>query len=223
VVLLCFLLAACQTETIEVTRIKILERRVIERVPVTVEVTRLYRVVETPKPTADDVLPPLPSPEDDLTPTASPATPTPTRMRPTAAATEVPGPSNAQPGQDLLAAVKGTEQTLLALVQALNSNPLPTDQAVQLYNTLQAAPTFTISDGATELGAYYIRYREQVDYVLAQGTDLYNHLLKIQTGEADQTQVSPTHLALAQEAASTGTSALQALLRELEGFLDSAP
>ena len=64
--LLTVALSGCTTETVEVTRIKILERRVIERIIVTVEVTRIERIVETPKP----------KPEGDVSPVAS-ATPRP--------------------------------------------------------------------------------------------------------------------------------------------------
>ena len=48
------MLSACTTETVEVTRIKIMERRVIERIPVTVEVTLSAPIGE---PSLDGALP----------------------------------------------------------------------------------------------------------------------------------------------------------------------
>ena len=36
----------------------------------------------------------------------------------------------------------------------------------------------------------YTRYREEVDLVVGQGADLYNHIAKIESGEAEQTQVN---------------------------------
>jgi hypothetical protein len=206
--LLSLVLCACQTDTIEVTRLVIKERRVIEKVIVTVEVTRIQRVVETPEPTPDAFGPgnPEPSPSPTPTPTSAP--------RPAPAATAPPR-SNAN---TILAALKNMEQTLIPLVQALNSDPLPGAYIIQLYDTIRSAPTFDVSGDEPAIQSVYTRYREQVDYVLGQGADLYNHLVKIESGEADQTQVSPTHLGLARDAASTGTSTVQGLIRELENY-----
>jgi hypothetical protein len=122
-----------------------------------------------------------------------------------------------------MSAVQQTEQTLLPLVQALNSNPLPVDRVIELYNTLRGVPTLSIPEDEVELQAFYLRYREQVDQVLSQGTDLHNHLLEIQQGEAAQTEVSPIHLSLARDATSAGTSQIQGLLRELETFVAAQP
>jgi len=214
--------SACTSETIEVTRIKILERRVIERIPVTVEVTRIHRIIETPKPTDSDLFSDGTAPT--IEPSPSPPPPTDTAVPgPTAAATATAVPSVKKEAESLLLALQNTEQSLLALVQALNSEPIPADQAVGLYNSLSDAPTFAIPDNEAELQSIYIRYREQLDYVSRQGTDLYTHLVQIQTGEAVQTQVSPTHLSLAQGAVSAGTSTIQALIRELEALLASEP
>jgi hypothetical protein len=62
-----------------------------------------------------------------------------------------------------------------------------------------------------------------LDYVLGQSNDLYIHLAQIEAGEADQTEVSPIHLSLARDSASSGTSTLQGLIRELEDFLTTQP
>jgi hypothetical protein len=110
----------------------------------------------------------------------------------------------------------------LSLVQALNSDPLPIDLTIQLYDTLNAAPTLSIPESEAVLLSVHVRYREQINNTLVQGTDLYNHAVAIQSGEANQTEVSPTHLALARDAASAATSTLQGLIRELEEFLASA-
>lgn len=230
--LLTVVLSACTTETVEVTRIKILERRVIERIVVTVEVTRIHRLMETPRPTADDLVPPQAGATDQAAPgtpsvtgAATPAgeTATPAPPRPTAAATATPARSTKQLGEFLLAAMKDTEQTLLALQQALNSNPLPTGTLIELYDTLRSAPTLAVPEGETELESIYARYREQIDYAVGQATDIYNHAVDIQSGEAAQTDISPTHLSLAQSAASASTSAVQGLIRELETYLASQP
>lgn len=215
--------SACKPETIEVTRVTILERRVIEHVLVTVEVTRIQRVIETPKPTSDDVIPP--SLSTTVTPSATlpVATATPTSTPPAAAATVVPVSSARQTGDSILVAIKDTEGTFLSLVQALNSDPLPIENIIALYDTLRNAPAFSISEDEVELQSIHFRYREQVDNASGQGTDLYNHLVKIQAGEASQTEVSPIHVNLAEAAASAGTSTIQALIRELEDFLASLP
>jgi hypothetical protein len=225
IMLLMIALSACTTETIEVTRIKIMERRVIEKVLVTVEVTRIQRVVETPRPTStqEGLVPSNATETPQLSPNPATATATPALPRPTALATATPVSSGRQVAEGLLTALQDTEQTLLTLVQALNSDPLPADQIIGLYNTLQSAPTFTIPQGETELLSVYIRYREQIDYVPAQASDLYAHLAEIQAGEANQTEVNPTHLALAREAASSGTSTVQGLIRELETYLAAQP
>lgn len=225
IMLLMITLSACKTETIEVTRIKIMERRVIERVLVTVEVTRIQRVVETPQPTStqEGLVPPNATVTLQLSPSPPTATATLALPRPTAAATATPVSSGKQVAERLLTALRDTEQTLLSLVQALNSDPLPADYIIGLYNTLQSAPTFTIPQGETEVLSVYIRYREQIDYVPAQATDLYAHLAEIQAGEADQTEVNPTHLALAREAASAATSTIQGLIRELGTYLAAQP
>jgi predicted RNase H-like HicB family nuclease len=215
--------AACTAETVEVTRIKVLERRVIERVIVTVEVTRLHRVVETPKPTAADIVPPALSATPELTATTSTGTPAPTPSK-SSSTTPVPTvPSTQRLGESLLAALQNTEQALLSLVQALNSDPIPVDAAIESYHALGSAPTLTVPEGETQLESLYARYREQVETTLGQGNDLYTHLVQIQAGEATQTEVSPIHLALAQDAASASTSTLQALIRELEAYLASQP
>jgi hypothetical protein len=223
VILLTVSLSACTTETVEVTRIKILERRVIERVKVTVEVTRLHRVVETPKPTVADVVPPALTATSELTVTLPTGTPTPTAPKPTSGTPRPTLPSAKAAGQSLLTALQNTEQTLLSLVQALNSNPLPIDATVQFYNALLSAAAVTIPVGEDELQSIYIRYREQVETTVGQGNDLYTHFVQIQAGEANQTEPSPIHLSLARDAASASTSTVQALLRELETFLASQP
>ena len=225
IMVLAITLSACEPETIEVTRIKIMERRVIEKVLVTVEVTRIQRVVETPRPTStrEGLVPPELSVTPSISPTLLTATATPAPPRATAAATATPVSSGKQVGERLLVALKDIEQTLLSLVQALNSTPLPAEQIIGYYNTLQSAPTFTIPQGETELLSVYIRYREQIDYVPAQSTDLYTHLSRIQAGEASQTEVNPTHLALARAATSAGTSTVQGLIRELEAYLAAQP
>ena len=221
----------CEPETIQVTRI--LERRVIEKVVVTVEVTRIHRVVATPKPTAEGVVPPQgddATPSDSLSTTATPATPTPS---PTATAapvsprvTSTVAPSNSrirQLGQELLTATRDTEQTLLSLQQALNSTPLPVDLTIEIYGALGDAPTFSVPEGEVELQAFYIRYREQIDRALAQATDLLAHLVEIRGGQAVQTEIRPTELSLARDAASSSTSTIQGLIRELETYLASQP
>ncbi len=217
VILLTTLLSACQPKTVEVTRITVMERRVIEYVEVTVQVTRIQRVVETPEPTLDD-----PSLQSTPSPSPPPPTPTPTPVidstRPTAATFSARGS-----GERLLAAVGDMEQTLLALVQDLNSDPLPGAHILQLYDAIHAAPTLDIPEEEAVLLAIYTRYREQVDYVLGQATDLNAHLAAIESGEASQTEVSTTYLALARNAASDSTSTLQGLARELETYLASLP
>jgi hypothetical protein len=223
VILLTIALSACTTKTVEVTRVKIMERRVIERVVVTVEVTRIHRIVETPKPTLDVLVPSGAGSTPESPSTSSPPTPTPAAPRSTPAATAPPRSSAKDVGERILAAIKDMEQTLLSLTQALNSDPLPRARTIELYDAIRSAPTFTVPEGETELQSIYLRYREQVDYVLGQSTDLYTHLVKIESGEADQTEVSPIHLAMARDAASAGTSALQGLMRELEDYLASQP
>jgi hypothetical protein len=220
-ILLTITLSACTTETIEVTRIKILERRVIERVLVTVEVTRIHRLVETPRPTLDDMVPLGASATPQPSPSPPTATVTPALPGPTSAATPVP--SGKQVGEQALAAIKDAEQTLLSLIQALNSDPLPTGYIIELYDTLRAAPSFSVPEGEAELQSAYVRYREQVEQAVERGTDLYTHMVKIQSGEAAQTEINPTHLSLARDAASAGTSGLQGLIRELEAYLASQP
>jgi hypothetical protein len=211
--------SACRTETIEVTRIKIMERRVIERVPVTVEVTRIEREVVTPRPATGGPIPTRTSstPEGSPTPAATPtqSIPPPTPAAPTWTAL----PDQAQTGQELMTALKNTEQTLLALIQTLNSSPLPVEHSVELYGALSGAPLVTAAETDPQIGSIHIRYREQVDYVLGQMAELYNHLVKIQAGEASQTTVSPIHLGLAQDAVAGATSNVQSLIRELEDTL----
>lgn len=216
VILLTTLLSACQTKTVEVTRVTIKERRVIEYVEATVEVTRIQRIIETPTPTMDD-----PSLRPTSSPSPPPPTPTPAPVieaQPTAATFSARGS-----GERLLAAVGDMEQTLLALVQDLNSDPLPGAHILELYASIRAAPTLEIPAEEAVLLAIYTRYREQVDYVLGQATDLNTHLQAIESGEATQTEVSTTHLALARNAASDSTSTLQGLERELEAYLASLP
>jgi hypothetical protein len=217
VILLTTLLSACQAEPVEVTRITVMERRVIEYVEVTVQVTRLQRVIETPTPTLDDLsLQPTPSP--------SPPPPTPTPEPVTNSAQPTVSTFSARgSGERLLAAVGDMEQTLLTLVQDLNSDPLPGAHILELYAAVRAAPTLDIPEEEAVLLAIYTRYREQVDYVLGQATDLNAHLEAIESGEASQTEVSTTHLALARNAASDSTSTLQGLARELETYLTSLP
>jgi hypothetical protein len=223
VILLTATLSACKTETIEVTRIKIMERRVIEQIVVTVEVTRIHRVVETPIPTPDDLVPPgdNSTPEPALGPPQ--ATVTPSASGPATAATVPPVSSAKEVGGHLLTALQNAEQTLLALVQALNSDPLPTGHIIGLYDTLRSAPTLTIPENEAVLQSVHARFHEQIDYTIGQATDLYTHLAEIESGEAAQTTVSPTHLSLARDAASTGTSTVQGLIRELESYLASLP
>jgi hypothetical protein len=115
------------------------------------------------------------------------------------------------------------EQTLLSLVQDLNSDPLPGAHVLQLYAAVNAAPTFSVPEDEEALQSMYSRYREQVDYVLVQATDLRAHLEAIESGEANQTEVSTIHLALARDAVSASTSTLQGLARELETYLASLP
>jgi hypothetical protein len=223
VTLLTIVLSACTTETIEVTRIKIMERRVIERIEVTVEVTRIQRIVETPKPVLATVTTSTNTVDLTPSPSATPPTPTPTATRRAPAVTATPRSSARQTGERMLAAVKDMEQTLLSLVQDLNSDPLPRAQIIGLYDAIRAAPTLSVPENDAGLQSAYARYREQVDLVVGQGADLYNHIAKIESGEAEQTQVSSIHLSMAQDAASTGTSALQGLMRELETYLASQP
>jgi hypothetical protein len=213
--------SGCGAETVEVTRIKIMERRVIEKVPVTVEVTRLYRVIETPRPTLAGIVPAggSPTPQPSATVPTETASATPTRASIRATATAVP--SRARLGQELMAALKDTEQVLLGLVQALNSSPLPVGPTIELYDTLAGVPTLDVPAEEPQLQSIYVRYREQVGFALDQDNDLYQHLAKIQSGEAAQTDVSPTYLGLARDAASTGTSTIQALIRELEDILNA--
>ncbi len=222
-VLLSVTFSACKPETIEVTRVTIRERRVIEHVLVTVEVTRIQRVIETPKPTSDDIIPPSLSATVTPSATLPAATATPTSTPSAAVATVSPVPSAKQTGDRILAAIKDTEGTFLSLVQALNSDPLPIENIIALYDTLRNAPTFSVPEGEAELQSIHVRYREQIDNALEQGTDLYNHLVKIQAGEASQTEVNPNHVNLAEAAASAGTSTIQALIRELEDYLASLP
>ena len=216
-------LTACQTKTVEVTRIKIMERRVIERVIVTVEVTRLPRASATPRSTSSDAVPV----DASATPTASPTSPPPTATSPPAQtapeATAAPDSSARQVGEELLTTLRDTEQTFLSLVQALNSDPLPVAGIIVPYDTLRAKPVLSIPAGEAALQSYHTRYREQIDAALGQGADLYNHLASIQSGEAAQTEISPTHLALARESASAGTSTIQALIRDVEIYLASLP
>jgi hypothetical protein len=215
-------LSACTTETVEVTRIKIMERRVIERIPVTVEVTRIERVTETPRPTERNVSSDGATPTTETTPSPPPPTDT-VAPEPTEPAPATAVPSAREEAESLLSALQSAEQSLLALVQALNSQPIPVDQAVGLYNSLSSAPAVAIPDEEGALQSIYVRYREQLDLVSGQGADLYNHLVQIQAGEAVQTEVSPTHLSLAQGAVSAATSAIQGLIRELEAYLASQP
>lgn len=218
-------LVACQTKTVEVTRIKIMERRVIERIIVTVEVTRLPRATATPRPTPNDIFPSDAdaTPSVPVTPLSPTATATPTQPRPTPAATATPRSSARQVGENLLAVLRDTEQTLLTLVQALNSDPLPGAGIVSLYDALRAKPVLSIPDNEATLQSIHMRYRQQIDATLGQGTDLYNHLASLQSGQVARTTVSPTHLGLAVDAASAGASAVQALIRELEGYLATLP
>lgn len=216
------LLSACTSETVEVTRIKIMERRVIERVPVTVEVTRIHLVTETPRPTERNVSSDGATATIETTPSAPPPTDT-AVSEPTEPAAATALPSARGEAEPLMSALQSVEQSLLALVQALNSQPIPVDQAVGLYNSLSSAPAVTIPEQEGALQSIYIRYREQLDLVSSQGADLYNHLAQIQAGEAVQTEVSPIHLSLAQEAVSAATSTIQGLLRELEVYLASQP
>jgi hypothetical protein len=218
VILLTVALGACQPKEVEVTRVTIMERRVIEYVEVTVPVTRIHRVVETPRPTADDLAPQLsPTPPPPM-PTSPPSTSTNPTQPP------APTPSSArETGESLLAAVRDMEQTLLSLVQDLNSDPLPGAHVLQLYAAVNAAPTFNVPEDEEALQSMYVRYREQVDYVMVQATDLRAHLEAIESGEANQTEVSTIHLALARDAVSASTSTLQGLGRELETYLASLP
>jgi hypothetical protein len=225
--------AECEPETIQVTRI--LERRVIEKVLVTVEVTRIHRVVETPKPTAAGVVPPqgddaTPPASDSSSTTATPATPTPSPpataapVSPRVTSTAVTSTARTRRlGEELLTATRDAEQTLLALQQALNSAPLPIDVTIEMYGVLGDAPTFSIPEGEVELQSFYIRYREQIDHALVQATDLLTHLVEIQGGQAVQTEIRPTELSLARDAASASTSTIQGLIRELETYLASPP
>ena len=221
--LLTFALSACQTKTIEVTRIKIMERRVIERVIVTVPVTRIHTVVQTPTPTRGSLVPFNDTPSPELSPSPSPVTPTPSAQQANPAATPTPPFSGQETGEQMLAAVKDMEQTLLSLVQALNSEPLPRVQVIALYDAVQGAPTFSIPADEVELQSIHMRYRVQVDYVLGQASDLYTHLVEIESGEAEQTEITPIPLSLARDAASAGTSTVQGLIRELETYLSSLP
>ena len=123
----------------------------------------------------------------------------------------------------MLAAVKEMEQTLLSLVQALNSEPLPRALIIALYDAVQGAPIFSIPADEVELHSIHMRYRLQVDYVLGQASDLYTQLTEIESGEAEQTEITPIRLSLARDAASAGTSTVQGLIRELETYLSSQP
>lgn len=216
-------LSACQTKTIEVTRIKIMERRVIERVIVTVPVTRIHTVVQTPTPTRGPLVPFSDASDDALSPSPSPVTPTSSAPQANSATTPTPPFSGQETGEQMLAAVKDMEQTLLSLVQALNSEPLPRAQIIALYDAVQGAPTFSIPVDEIELQSIHMRYRVQVDYVLGQASDLYTHLVEIESGEAEQTEITPIPLSLARDAASAGTSTVQGLIRELETYLSSLP
>jgi hypothetical protein len=216
-------LSACVTETVEVTRIKIMERRVIERVIVTVEVTRIQRVIATPRPSPADIGPEAQTKTPEPSPGTATASPTPTRPSATPGTPRPTVPSANRLGESLLAALQNAEQILLPLVGALNSDPLPVDQTVELYNSLRGVPTVSVPEEEAELASIHSRYREQIDITLTQGSDLYNHLVQIQAGQANQTQVSPIHLALARDTASTATSTVQALLRELEALLAALP
>lgn len=221
--LLAATLAACKPNEVEVTRIEILERRVIERVVVTVEVTRIQRLIETPKPTFDSLVPSSSNATPQPSASPSPVPDAPTPEKPISAATAMPPSSARQTGESLLAAIKDTEQTTLALIQALNSDPLPIGQIIELYDQLGGAPAFTIPDGEDILQSVHVRYRGQIDFVRAQATDLYAHMAKIQSGEADNTKINPIHLSLARDAASAGASTVQGLIREMESFLASQP
>jgi hypothetical protein len=221
--LLTFALSACQTKTVEVTRIKIMERRVIERVIVTVPVTRIHTVVQTPTPTRGSLVPFNDASDAALSPSPSPVTPTPSAPQANSATTPTPPSSGKETGERMLAATKDMEQTLLSLVQALNSDPLPQAQVIALYDAIQGAPTFSVPEDEAELQSIYMRYRVQVDYVLGQADDLYTHLVKIQSGEAEQTEITPIRLSMARDAASSGTSTVQGLMRELETYLSSQP
>jgi hypothetical protein len=220
--LLALVVPACTPETVEVTRIKIMERRVIERVIVTVEVTRIQQIVVTPKPTSTNIMSPGVSPTAEASPSPPPSTPT-SASRPTAAGTTPPATSARKAGESLLATLEDTEQTLLPLVHALNSDPLPVDEIIALYGTIRGAPTLAIPEDAGELQSMYARYRDQIDNVLGQSTDLLTHLSQIQSGQANQTEVRPTDLALAREAASAATSTVEGLMREVEAYLDGLP
>jgi len=123
----------------------------------------------------------------------------------------------------MLTALKDTEQTLLSVQQALNSNPVPVDHTIDVYDTLRNAPTFSVPEGEVELQSFYIRYREQIDRALGEATDLLTHLKEIQEGKAIQTEIRPTQLAMARDAASASTSTIQALIRELESFVATQP
>lgn len=213
---LTIVLSACQTKEIEVTRIEIKDRRVIERVVVTVEVTRIQQVTVTPRPATPT------SRTSNRTPSPTPPTTTATPLQPPRPAATEP-PSAKVTGERLLAAAQEMEQTLLSLVQALNSDPLAEAYVLELYAAIGAAPTFDIAQDQAELESIYARYREQVDYVMGEATDLRNHLAQIESGEANVVQISSIHLSLARNAASAGTSNIQALLRELEAFLASQP
>jgi hypothetical protein len=219
IILLGIHLSGCVTETIEVTRVEVMERRVIERVPVTVEVTRIQRIVETPRPSPVDVLPPDDAETPEATPETPSASPTPTRPSPTPGTPVPTEPSVNQSGQAMLAALQNVEQSLLALVSALNSSPPPVGQTIELYNSLRDAPRVSVPEAESELSSINNRYREQIENTLNQGSDLYKHLIQIQSGEATQTEISPIHLGLARDAASTATSTVQALMRELEAIL----
>ena len=220
--LLTLALSACQTKTIEVTRIKIMERRVIERVIVTVPVTRIHTVVQTPTPTRGPLVP-FDASDAELSTSPSPVTPTPSAPQANPAVTPTPPFSGQETGGQMLAAVKDMEQTLLSLVQALNSEPLPQAQIIALYDAIQGAPAFSVPEDEAELQSIHMRYRVQVDYVLGQGSDLYTHLMKSQSGETERTEISPIRLSLARDAASAGTSTVQGLIRELETYLSSLP
>lgn len=219
-ILLTLALTACTTETIEVTRVKIMERRVIERVVITVEVTRLQEVIVTATPGA---LRRSPTADSNVEESPTPTSVTPTPAPRTTTLPSTPTSSAQALAEDMLVALKAMEQDLLSLVQALNSTPPPTGTAIQLYDTIRNAPSFTIPEDEPVLQSIHLRYREQVTHIVQQGSDLYTHMSEIESGQATDTQLNPTHLSLAREAASAGTSTLQGLIRELEDYIASQP
>jgi hypothetical protein len=122
-----------------------------------------------------------------------------------------------------MVALKNAEETLLSLQQALNSDPLPIDTVIQLYDALAGAPVLSIPSDEVTLQSFHLSYREQVEAAVEQATDLYNHVVQIQAGNAVQTEISAIHLSVARNAASASTSMVQGLIRELEDYLASLP